>query len=422
MRVAGPVTTVVVVGAGIVGAAIAHALVKQGHRVRLVDREEPGRGCSYGNSGALSPGSVVPLAMPGVLSSVPRMLLDPGSPLRVVPSYLPSALPWLARFVASARPSHVARSVEALAALHADAVQLHEALARDAGVPELVLRGGHLHLYRDERALAKDATAWRLRAEHGYPAQRLDRDAILALEPAIPARYSTAMYLADHATLRNPFRYVQAIARDVVRRGGEVVRAEVTAIERRGARWSVASRERRESCDAVVVACGAWSRGLLATQGLDLPLETQRGYHVEYDGPAPIARTVVLTDLKAFLAPMETGLRVGGTVEIGGLAAAPDWRRADALARAMAARFPEIGTPARRWMGHRPCLPDSVPFVGRVPGQPGLYAAVGHGHLGLTDAPGSALRIAAWIADDAAALAHPPRPREGHTPAPADVS
>ena len=98
---------VVVVGAGIVGTSIALALRKRGADVTLVDRDEPGRGCSFGNSGAISPGSVAPLAMPGVLASVPGMMLDDESPLYLPLRYLPRALPWLLQFVASARPKAV---------------------------------------------------------------------------------------------------------------------------------------------------------------------------------------------------------------------------------------------------------------------------------------------------------------------------
>jgi D-amino-acid dehydrogenase len=207
------------------------------------------------------------------------------------------------------------------------------------------------------------------------------------------------MYLADHGTVLNPFRYVQAIARAFAARGGEIRRAEVTGLARAGGWWTVATNAGPIECDAVVVAAGAWSRSLLDPQGLKLPLETQRGYHVEFDAAAPVSRTVVLADRKAFVTPMETGLRVGGTVEIAGLAAPPDWRRAASLVRAVREAFPSLtAEPARRWMGHRPCLPDSVPFIGPVPGRPGLFAAVGHGHLGLTDAPGTAQRIADALA------------------------
>ena len=110
---------VAVVGAGIVGTCIAHALAKRGARVTLIDRDDPGHGASFGNSGAISPGSVAPLAMPGVLKSVPGMLLDPESPLFLPLSYLPRAAPWLLRFIASSGPKQVARSGCKLAAMHA---------------------------------------------------------------------------------------------------------------------------------------------------------------------------------------------------------------------------------------------------------------------------------------------------------------
>ncbi len=400
---------VVVIGAGIVGAAIALELRKRGHGVVLVDRDEPGRGTSFGNSGAISPGSVAPLALPGVLASVPRMLLDGRSPLRVPLRYLPRALPWLARFVASAAPGTVAASAARLAALHADAVARHVALAREAGVPELVVTRGHLHLYRDAAALAKDATAWNLRRQYGVVAQQLDRDGIAALEPGVDVRYQVGMFLPDHATVRNPFRYVQAIVRRFVDTGGRLRRAEAASLSPSPEGWRVVTSDGPLACNAVVVAAGAWSRRLLDAQGLVLPLETQRGYHVEFDGEAPISRTVVLTDRKAFVTPMETGLRIGGTVEIGGLVAPPDWRRADALADAARDAFPGWrAAPVRRWMGHRPCLPDSVPFIGAVPGTRGLFAAVGHGHLGLTDAPATAQRIAEAVDAGRQAATMPP--------------
>jgi D-amino-acid dehydrogenase len=300
------------------------------------------------------------------------------------------------RFVASATPHNVAHAAAQLDALHAGAVARHVALATEVGVPDLVVVRGHLHLYADEAAFARDRAAWRLREQYGFVPKRLDRAGIVALEPGVDARYSAGAFLADHATVRNPFRYVQAIVRSFVERGGEVRRAEVRSIARRDGGWSVDAGSASWPCRAVVVTAGAWSRPLLAAQGLALPLETQRGYHVEFDGEAPVTRTVVLTDRKAFVAPMETGFRVGGTVEIAGLAAPPDWNRARALTDAAHAAFPSMRgrLPSRRWMGHRPCLPDSVPFVAPVPDRPGLFAAVGHGHLGLTDAPATAERIA----------------------------
>jgi D-amino-acid dehydrogenase len=92
---------------------------------------------------------------------------------------------------------------------------------------------------------------------------------------------------------------------------------------------------------------------------------------------------------------MEEGLRVGGTVEIGGLRAPPDARRAALLHRIAVENFAGLRDVAsREWMGHRPCMPDSVPVIGAAPGRRGLWLAIGHGHLGLTDSLNTARRIA----------------------------
>jgi D-amino-acid dehydrogenase len=389
---------IAVVGAGIVGTSIALALCRRGAQVTLVDRDEPGRGCSAGNSGAISPASVAPLAMPGVLASVPGMLLDQESPLHLPLRYLPRALPWLLRFVASARPAQVEVAAAKLAALHAGALDAHEAMTRELGVPELFLRRGHLHLYPDAEALARDAAGWRMREAHGFTAQRLGRDGIEALEPAVSTRYQVGMFLADHATILNPLRYVQAMASAFAAAGGRLLRSPVARLAPADGRWRLGATGAADGLefDHVVVAAGAWSRELLAPLGVRLALESQRGYHVQFPGArGVVSRTVVLADRKVFVTPMEEGLRVGGTVEIGGLNAPPDARRAAVLGRIARATFPGLENVApQTWMGHRPCMPDSVPVVGAASGHRGLWLATGHGHLGLTDSLNTAQRIA----------------------------
>ena len=259
----------------------------------------------------------------------------------------------------------------------------------------MFLRRGHLHLYPDENALAKDDGGWRMRREHGFSFERLERDGIVALEPGVGERYRIGIFMADHATIRNPFRYVQAIARAFAARGGVILRAEVAGLTPQAGGWQVDRSGAKQRFDQVVVAGGAWSKFLLDPLGIHLAIESQRGYHVQFEGAAnTVSRTVILADRKVFVTPMEQGLRVGGTVEIAGLARAPDARRAALLTRIVRETFRGLeGIPAREWMGHRPCMPDSVPVVGEAPGRRGLWLAVGHGHLGLTDSINTGRRI-----------------------------
>lgn len=388
---------IAVVGAGIVGATAAYVLCKRGAHVTLIDRADPGRGCSYGNAGALSPGSVAPLAMPGILARAPRMLLDPEGPLHVPLAYLPRALPWLIRFVAASHPDRVEAIATRLAAFHANAIDHHLALAREVGASDLVSRRGHLHVYPDAAALATDAAAWTLRERHGLRIERLDRSGIVSLEPRIGPRYTLGMYLPDQAMVMHPFRYVQQIVRSFVVRGGRLARDEVRAIEPDLARgWSVHTSEGRQNADHVIVAAGMQSAALLEPLGVRLPLESQRGYHVTFVGiDAPLSRVVVLGDRKAFLTPMPDGFRIAGTVEFGGLVRPANPKRSALLSRFARETFADLPTVTEKhWMGHRPCTPDSLPLVGPVASRTGLWLATGHGHLGLTGAVNTALALA----------------------------
>ncbi len=399
---------IAVIGAGIVGAATAYVLCKRGAHVTLIDRADPGRGCSYGNAGALSPGAVAPLAMPGILARVPRMLFDPDGPLRIPPAYLPHVVPWLLRFVAASRRDRVEAIAGKLAALNANAIENHRALAQEVGASELVRQHGHLHVYPDAAALAMDAASWVLRERHGLRIERLDRVGIESLEPRIGPRYTQGIFCPDQAMVVNPFRYVQQIVRSFVVRGGRLVRDEVRGIEPDLARgWSLYLSEGRQNADHVIVAAGMQSVALLAALGVRLPLESQRGYHVSFAGvDSPVSRVVVLGDRKAFMTPMEDGFRIAGTVEFGGLARPANPKRSALLARFARETFADLPAAAERhWMGHRPCTPDSLPLVGPVASRTGLWLATGHGHLGLTGAVNTAIALADAILEGSQVLA-----------------
>jgi D-amino-acid dehydrogenase len=396
------VTRVLIIGAGIVGLALAWRLRREGAEVAIVDAAPPGEGgASFGNAGAISSSSVVPLAMPGLLKQVPRMLLDPAAPLHIPPGYWLRAAPWLARFVAAARPAAVARAAAALDTLQRLATEQHLDLAREIGAPELILPRGNLYLYRDDAQLAKDKAGWDLRRAYGARLEVLDRAGILALEPAIGPAYQLGLFLPDHAHCASPHRYALAVAAAFREAGGEIRRDRIRALTVVDGRVTGAGGEAATHlADQVVVAAGAWSARLLAPLGYRIPLETQRGYHVNLPASGiAIGRPVVPADRKVFITPMEGALRVAGTVEFGGLDRAPNAARAQLLHADLAAVFPEARTDGAEgfWMGHRPCLPDSVPVIGPAQRIAGLWFAFGHGHLGLTGSAPTARLLAPAI-------------------------
>lgn len=393
---------VLVIGAGIVGLCTAWYLARGGADVTLVDRDGPGEGTSSGNAGAISGGSVAPLAMPGILRQVPGMLLDPKGALHIPAHYWPAAFPWLWRFVLQARPERVAEIAQALALLMHGAEERHMEILEAEGATDLIAHTGQLYLYRDAAHLAKDEAAWALRRAHGMDARQLKRTGILELEPEVSATYSIGIFAPDQGHSLNPLRQARVVARGVERMGGRSLRGSVSALITEAHRVTGAMVDGTPlHADHVVLAAGAWSAKLLAPLGIKVPLESQRGYHIMLPNPGIMPRRpVVPADRKAFITPMEEGLRIAGTVEFGGTEAPPNAARAALLLEDLAKVFPQadIRDAKPHWMGHRPCLPDSLPVVGPVKAWPGLWCAFGHGHLGLTgSAPTGALVAAAML-------------------------
>ena len=397
--------TVGVIGAGMVGVTAASFLQRDGHRVFLVERGNPGEGASFGNAGCLNGSSVVPMSMPGTIRNVPHWLADPLGPLSIRWRYLPWLAPWLLRFVRAGSPERVAAQARALRALLAPSVDTLLPLARDAGVADLIHRAGHLWVYRSEASLAKDQAAWRLRRDNGVVVTELGADELRQLEPTVSRDFARGVLVEENGHLGNPHRMVQGLAGALQRSGAEIHRAQALGFTLEGNRLKAIRTDKGElSCDAAVVAAGAWSRPLAAMLGDKVPLETERGYHLMIRDPEVMPRLPVAdADGKFVATPMETGLRFAGTVELAGLKAPPDWRRAGILLEQGRKLLPGLAPShaeerVSQWMGHRPSMPDSLPCLGPATRTPDVIYAFGHGHVGMAASPVTGKVVADLVA------------------------
>jgi D-amino-acid dehydrogenase len=137
-----------------------------------------------------------------------------------------------------------------------------------------------------------------------------------------------------------------------------------------------------------VICAGAFSARLAKDLGEPIPLETERGYHTQIMAPGISMKHSIIWPARAFMvSPTAGGIRVGGTVEMAGLDAAPDWRRSKITVRRAREALPNLKCEDfTEWMGHRPALPDTVPILSASVKTKGVFYATGHGHLGLTHA------------------------------------
>ena len=396
-------TRVAVVGAGVVGLACAARLQMRGHEVTLIDPRDPGMHCSYGNAGCLSRASCVPLGLPGTWKKVPGWLLDPKGPLVIRPSYALAIAPWLWRFRRNTTLERVNAIADALYALVDPTIAKWRPLAAWAGVPELIRQEGYGFAYRSEAAYAGDAPGRELRRARGVKIDVLTGGAIREFDPALSPEVTHLVVLPEQGHVPNPLRLSQALAARLREGGATFVRREAKGfdlIDGRVAR--VATGADPVATDAVVIAAGAHSAALASELGASVPLETERGYHVTLAAPTVQPRIPVCSgEGKWFATPMEAGLRLAGAVELAGLAAPPNYARADVLLEGAKRLFPGLGHgDVERWMGHRPSLPDSKPVIGRSRRARNAYFAFGHGHVGLTAAPSTAEIVEALVAGE----------------------
>lgn len=379
--------TTVVIGAGIIGTAIAHDLQKRGRQVLLVDRAPPGRGASYGNMASIAVTEFMPASRPSVWKHIPGWMLDPEGPVRVRPGYMPKLVPWFLRFIAASRPSKL-RQLEAQgAALCARSLDDTLALLRETGLSDQISEQGCLSLYTDEAEFKADRDHIEILERFGFPHEVIDRQAIKALEPELSDKIGLAVLFPQNRTMKDPYKLVLALADRFRAMGGKIDRGEVAGFLRNERIREVILKDgRRLPADEVVICAGAFSAKLARDLGEPIPLETERGYHTQIMAPGITMKHSIIWPARAFMvSPTAGGIRVGGTVEMAGLEAAPDYRRSRITVKRAREALPNLRCEDfTEWMGHRPALPDTVPILSASAKTGGLFYATGHGHLGLT--------------------------------------
>ena len=394
--------SVAVIGAGIVGAVAACFLRREGHAITLYDRDAPGSGASFGNSGVISPAAVMPVAMPGLVRKVPRWLLDETGPLYIDWRELPRLAPWLIAFLRAGREDRVRAISGALAALNGPTLDLLLPLLREAGLEALVERKGMLYLDPAGEESTGESLTVSLQRAAGHRVEVLDGDGLRDLEPALAPGFLRGVFVPAASHTLDPHRLVTGLAEHFERQGGSVRRARVDRIRASAPdRAAIEADGETRDYDNVVVAAGVWSRSLVAGLGYRVPLVSQRGYHVTFTAPGVALNTVLLpTTVSATIVPMAMGIRIGGTVEFARDGAPPNSRRADALCRHARATLPALNIGDRTtWMGERPCTPDSLPVLGRAPRHPAVLFAFGHGHQGVIGAAKTAEAIVDLVAE-----------------------
>lgn len=385
-----------VIGAGIIGLAIALKLTQAGQSVLILDKVGMGEGASRGNAGAFAFADVEPMASPAMLLKSPRWLLDPMGPLSVPLSYAPKMAPWMAQFARACLPTAHAASTMAQAALMDLAKRETEPMFEDAGLSNHLRREGALYLYAGQRAFEASTDVWRVRAKHGVAFEPVSGARLAELQPGLGPRYTHAMFVPDWMMVSDPFEITKALGDQTVTKGVQFRQAKVAHLQA-GEETTTITLDDGETIAAgqTVIASGAWSGELVAQLGDTIPLEAERGYNTTLPADAfDLKRQLVVPADGYVITPLSSGIRVGGAAEFAGMQRPPDFRRSAMMLKKSEAVMQGLKTTGgKQWMGFRPSLPDTLPVIGRSPVNQRVIYAFGHGHLGLTQCAATATLV-----------------------------
>jgi D-amino-acid dehydrogenase len=392
----------VVVGAGIVGITAALELQRRGHHVVLLDRGQPGRETSYGNTGVLSDSSIVIINNPGLPKQLPKLLRNTGLKMRYNLGFVARNLFWFLRYLRHCTRNHFDHAAQALRAIQVLSLDIHKSLIADAGAGHLLRHTGWLKVFRTEESFKAYDMERRVLEQTGVRHTVFTADQLAQIEPVLPPIFVAGVLMEDTCSVSSPGALCDAYVELFVAAGGTVRQAAVTGIERASdGKWRI-------NCDGtaaiqsqnVMIAAGPWSAEIASWLGYKIPMAWERGYHVHMkpgDGPA-LTRAVHDIDRGYVMSPQLQGVRVTSGSELNDRDAPPNYSQINGVA-AIARDVAKLGDAVEDipWMGRRPTLVDSLPMIGKAPRHDNLWFNFGHHHTGLTMSAGSARVIADLI-------------------------
>jgi D-amino-acid dehydrogenase len=375
--------SIAVVGAGIVGACTAAWLHREGHEVVLIDRDEPGAGTSYGNACTIADYGCIPINSPALLKKLPWLLWSGESPLSLDPGFLLRHPGWTLSFLRNCMPDRVEHIIHSLAAILSHTRNGLDPLVGDAGAEHLFNHQGCLYAYQTRASYEAALPSNQKRADAGFTFETLDGRQLEDLEPGLKQEFHRALWFRKASQVVNPRSLVERLVEHFSATGGEFRRAEVIAVEADGS--VILKGGDRLPTGRAVITAGAFSKRIHCPGMQSLPLDTERGYHVQYAGrQSLLTRPVAWAEGGFYATPTNEGLRFAGTVEIASLDKAPSQARLNYLTRYARQMFELEGEPSQTWLGFRPTFPDSLPVIGPSPASDRILFAFGHHHIGLT--------------------------------------
>ena len=376
---------IAVVGAGIIGICTSYFLQQSGFKVTLIDKEKPGSMTSYGHACTFADYANVPVNNPTIIKDLPSMILSKDSPLSIDLFYILKNIPWAYKFLKNCKKDKVEEIASSLANLLKHARLSYDHIFKDVKVSEFIKNEENIYIYDTKQSYKNANYANYLREKNNIKIKRLNKFEVHDLEPNIASIYYAGDLFLGSRHTTNPTAITQKIFESFIAGGGKFINKNVINFFDKENSIEIILDQQKIEYDQIVITAGVWSNNLAKIIGDSFPLDTERGYHVLFEGAKKlINRPIGWSQSGFYLVQMNEGIRAAGTVEIAGMHKKINQRRLDLIERHSRKILPQLGSIKSTWMGLRPTLPDSKPVIGRSSKNKNVLYAFGHQHIGWT--------------------------------------
>lgn len=378
--------SILVIGAGMVGAACALRLQTAGIATTLIDPGDQRRAASFGNAGHIAAEQVSPWASWSNLRSFPGRLFGMGGALDFRWRDIGAWAPWSVRFLFACRQKVFERGEQALTTLLADALPAWERLAALAQRADIVRPNGHCVVWMTPEGAEKGRKAWARAPTGAAHFREMTSDELSGYEGVLRRAPLAGLMFSGTGQVSEPQLACDALLTAFLRAGGEAVYAGVTRIVGQGRVTATLHDGAVRDADAALVCAGAWSGALMGGLGATAPLIGERGYSVQsadHRWPEIIPPTV-FEERSMIVSRFTSGLRASSHLEFGAVGASGDPRKWRSLRHHLGELGIAFSDRPDCWVGARPTLPDYLPAIGRLKSSPNVLYAFGHQHLGIT--------------------------------------
>lgn len=389
---------VLVLGGGVIGVSTAWYLAKNGCDVTVLDRQEHvGIETSFGNCGQISPGYATPWAAPGVPKKALKWLFQSHTPLVIRPDWSLHQVNFIRQMFLNCTSKAYNTNKSRMMRLAEYSRDQFKNLRNELGIRYEDRQGGTLQLFRHQYQVDNMSKDIKVLKECGVTFNVLDPNGCAKIEPALSlVKHNIAggLQLPGDET-GDCLVFTQKLAAECEKIGVKFILGKsITSINMQNEKIdSINCGEEHFTADHYVAALGSFTRKLMKTLSINIPVYPVKGYSMTMpivnSAASPIS-TVLDETYKVAITRFDQRIRVGGIAELSGYKLNLNPKRFATLEKVVTDLFPQGGDMNKTsiWTGLRPMTPDGTPIIGSTSIK-NLSLNNGHGTLGWTMSLGS---------------------------------